>query len=128
MMNASTEPDPNLDPILIVDDDPSILTVISQLLEEEGYPVETATNGAEALKRVEQIHPALVLLDMNMPVLNGWDFARQAQERGLDVPIVVMTAGERAHRAAEEIHALGYLAKPFEIEQLLDTVEHLYHA
>ena len=116
------------DPILVVDDDPSILAVISQLLEDEGYAVETATNGAEALQRVEQTHPALVLLDMNMPILNGWDFARQVHERGLEAPIVVMTAGERAHRAAAEINALGYLAKPFEIDQLLDTVEHLSRA
>ncbi len=112
-------------PILVVDDDPSILATVSEILEFEGYPVRTATNGAEALQLIEQEPPSLVLLDMRMPVLDGWGFARRLGERGVRLPIVVMTAAQDARRWAEEIGAAGYVPKPFELPELLDTVERL---
>ena len=115
----------NESPILIVDDDPSILTTVWEILDLEGYPVETATNGAEALEAVERARPSLVLLDMRMPVCNGWEFARALKERGVQLPIVVMTAAQDARHWAEEIGADGYLAKPFDLLNLLDTVERL---
>ena len=115
----------NPSPILVVDDDPSILSTVSEILDLEGYPVETATNGAEALRAVEQSRPSLVLLDMRMPILDGWGFARALKERGLELPILVMTAAQNARRWAEEIGADGHLAKPFEIPDLLDAVERL---
>ena len=110
-------------PILVVDDDPSILATVSEILEFEGYPVRTATNGAEALQVIEQEPPSLVLLDMRMPVLDGWGLARRLGERGVRLPIVVMTAAQDARRWAEEIGAAGYVPKPFELPELLDTVE-----
>ena len=88
-------------PILVVDDDPSILAIVAQVLELEGYPVETAPNGAEALKVLERARPALVLLDMRMPVLDGWGFAGELSERGVKVPILVMTAAQNARRWAD---------------------------
>ena len=114
-----------LGPILIVDDDRSILETIGEILESEGYPVATASNGAEALNCVEEVRPSLVLLDMRMPVLDGWGFARILRERGLRVPVLVMTAAQDARRWAEEIGADGYLAKPFDLLNLLDAVERL---
>src|SRR5437763_1381023 len=75
-------------PILVVDDDPSILAVVSQILDFEGYPVQTATDGAEALAAVNTQRPSLVLLDMRMPVLDGWGFARALAARGEQLPIV----------------------------------------
>ena len=110
-------------PILVVDDDPSIRDTVSEILELEGYPVATATNGAEALEVVERRRPSLVLLDMRMPVLDGWGFARGLADRGLKLPILVMTAAQDARRWAEEIRAEGYLAKPFDLPDLLDAVE-----
>ena len=115
----------NESPILVVDDDPSILTTVCEILDLEGYPVETAANGAEALRAVERSRPSLVLLDMRMPVLDGWGFARALKERGLQLPILVMTAAQNARRWAEEIGADGHLAKPFELPDLLDAVERL---
>ena len=112
-------------PILIVDDDPSILTTVCEILDLEGYPVETATNGAEALEAVERARPSLVLLDMRMPVCNGWEFARVLKERGVKLPIVVMTAAQDARHWAEEIGADAYLPKPFELPDLLNAVENL---
>lgn len=115
----------NESPILVVDDDPSILTTVCEILDLEGYPVETAANGAEALRAVERSRPSLVLLDMRMPVLDGWGFARALQERGVKLPILVMTAAQNARRWAEEIGADGHIAKPFDLPDLLDAVERL---
>jgi CheY-like chemotaxis protein len=111
--------------ILVVDDDPSIRTTVSEILAMEGYPVETAADGAEALQAVERVQPALVLLDMRMPVMDGWGFARALRDRGLHLPILVMTAAQNARRWAEEIGADGYLAKPFDLLDLLNAVEQL---
>jgi CheY-like chemotaxis protein len=115
-------------PILVIDDDPSILDTVSEILEFEGYLVQTAANGAEGLRYVEQSAPALILLDMRMPILDGWEFARALKERGIALPIVVMTAAQDARRWALEIGATAYLAKPFELLELLDTVERLHGA
>ncbi len=112
-------------PILVVDDDAAILATIGDILESEGYPVAAATNGAEALRAIERERPSLVLLDMRMPVLNGWGFARELRRRGLAVPVLVMTAARDAREWAEEIGADGFLAKPFNLPELLDAVERL---
>ena len=112
-------------PILVVDDDPSILEVVSEILSDEGYDVATASNGAEALDTVERSSPSLVLLDMRMPVLDGWGFARTLKDRQIQLPILVMTAAQDASRWADEIGAAGYLAKPFDLPALLDAVERL---
>jgi two-component system chemotaxis response regulator CheY len=103
-----------------VDDDPSIVAVVSEILSAEGHDVVSAENGAEALAKVNG--EALVLLDMRMPVLDGWGFARQYRAAGKSSPIVVMTAAENARRWADEIGADGYLAKPFEIDTLIAAV------
>jgi signal transduction histidine kinase/CheY-like chemotaxis protein len=109
-------------PILVVDDDPSILAVVAEILDFEGYSVETAEDGAAAIQAIERQRPSLVLLDMRMPVLDGWGFARTLDQRGVRLPIVVMTAAQDAQRWADEIGAAGYLAKPFEMPDLLTTV------
>lgn len=105
----------------MVDDDPSIVAVVSEILVAEGHEVVSAENGAEALGKADG--EALVLLDMRMPVLDGWGFAREFRAAGKRSPIVVMTAAENARRWAEEIGADGYLAKPFEIDALIAAVE-----
>jgi DNA-binding response OmpR family regulator len=113
-------------PILVVDDDPSILHTVAAILAMENYQVQTARNGAEALAAVERTRPWLVLLDMRMPVLDGWGFARALRERGLQLPILVMTAAQDTRRWAEEIGAAGYLAKPFDLMDLLNAVGQLF--
>ena len=118
-----TEPRQSKCSILVVEDDPSTRELISDILTLAGYSVETASNGAEALRLVEQKSPSLVLLDMNLPVLNGREFAEELRQRGMDIPIVVMTAAEDARPAAEEIDAIDYLDKPFELAEVLDLVD-----
>ena len=110
-------------PILVVDDDPTILATVSETLDLEGYPVVTATNGAEALEAVERERPWVVLLDMRMPILDGWGFVRAIRERGISLTVVVMTAASDARRWAREIGAQGVLAKPFELDDLLAAVQ-----
>jgi CheY-like chemotaxis protein len=112
-------------PILIVDDDPAILATISEALDLEGFPVVTAANGAEALDVIDRSPPALVLLDMRMPVLDGWGFMSAVRDRGLILSVVVMTAAADARRWGREINAQGVLAKPFELDELLGTVQRL---
>ena len=111
-------------PILVVDDDPTILATVSEALDIEGFSVVTATNGAEALEALEQENsPPVVLLDMRMPVLDGWGFMRAIRERGLTITVVVMTAAADARRWAREIGASAVLAKPFELDDLVNAVQ-----
>ncbi|HLG69861.1 MAG TPA: response regulator [Chloroflexota bacterium] len=109
--------------VLVVDDDSSIVSTVSAVLQEEGYAVTTANDGQAALRKLDQELPALVLLDMRMPVMDGWQFAQEIKRRGIEVPIVVMTAAQDAQRWAVEIGADGYVAKPFDIDELLGVVE-----
>ena len=112
-------------PILVVDDDPTILATVADALDLEGYPVVTATNGEEALAVLDKDAggPRLVLLDMRMPVLDGWGFMRAVRERGLTLSVVVMTAAADARRWGREIGAHGVLAKPFELDELIAAVQ-----
>ncbi len=106
--------------ILVVEDDPDLLALMEMILDGEGYRVRTAREGREALVRVAEEMPGLVFLDMRMPGMNGWEFAREFRSRhGAACPIVVVTAAEDARRRAEEIAAQGWLAKPFEIADVL---------
>lgn len=92
-------------PILVVDDDPSIRTTVSDVLDMEGYSVVTAANGAETLRQIEQTRPLLVVLDMRMPVMDGWGFAEALAARGMKVRILVMTPADNARAWADEIGA-----------------------
>lgn len=111
------------DPILVVDDDASILEMLLQILRTEGYPVVGAKNGVEALVQVDRRAPSLILLDMRMPRMDGWAFAAALRARGIASPVVVMTAADNAKRWADEVHADGFVVKPFEVLELLASVE-----
>lgn len=110
--------------ILVVDDERTIRELVCEVLADEGYEVVGASNGAEALTALEQHAPfSLVVLDMWMPVMNGWQFAAEVAERGVSVPIIVMTAAREARHRAEEIGAIGYIGKPFDVDQFIEAVE-----
>lgn len=110
------------DHVLIVDDDPSITAAVRESLESEGYRVTTARNGVEALAEVDADLPSVILLDMRMPVMNGWDFAARMRDAGHAVPLVVMTAAASAQVWAAEIDAHDVLPKPFTLDQLYATI------
>jgi len=109
--------------VLVVDDDLDMVEVMELVLQDAGYPTRTALNGQQALDAVAQAMPALIVLDMLMPVMNGWEFAREFHARyGREVPIVVATAAENVHSRGDAIDAAGVLPKPFEVSDLLRLV------
>jgi len=113
-------------PILVVDDDEAIRRIVQDVLEWEGYRVEVAGDGLEALDSIDRSPPSLILLDMRMPVLDGWEFVQELTKRGVRVPIIVMTAAVNAQQWATEIGADAYLAKPFDLVDLIDLVARLH--
>ena len=109
--------------VLVVDDDPPSIKMTSFLLQEEGYTVLTATNGQEALRKVEQESPDLVILDVMMPHMDGLEVCRRIR-RTTNLPIIILSAkGETSDRVTGlELGADDYLAKPFEPSELLARV------
>jgi CheY-like chemotaxis protein len=97
---------------------------MQMILSDEGFPVTTARNGLEALAIVDRNHPSVILLDMRMPVMDGWEFAHAYQARpGPHAPIVVVTAAADARERAKQIHAVDFLAKPFDFDDLVRIVQ-----
>ena len=113
--------------ILVVDDDAAIRDVVADILQMSDYPVKTAANGAEALDQIRAELPAAVLLDLMMPVMDGWEFLRRCRSCGpcAGLPVVVMSAAHDAARVADALGAQGYLAKPFDMDKVLDVIERL---
>ncbi len=110
-------------PILVVDDDEAIRSLVELALDSEGYEVSTAPNGAAALEVIGHEQPDLILLDMRMPVMDGWAFSRAYRSRpGPHAPIVVITAARDASERAAEVYADGFLNKPFDLDELLHLV------
>src|SRR5262245_49257094 len=101
--------------ILVVDDEPEIVRGLEDNLRFEGYQILTATNGADGLALAATQAPDLVILDIMMPRLSGWEVARELRRRGLDVPVIMLTArGEEVDRVLGlELGADDYVTKPF---------------
>jgi DNA-binding response OmpR family regulator len=115
--------------ILIVDDDPGITGFLELALGDEGYEVRSAANGRDALARIRERSPDLILLDMNMPIMNGWEFCEQLpRHTARTIPVVVMTAARDAYVRFREVGAQGYLGKPFDLEHMFQTIRDLLPA
>jgi CheY-like chemotaxis protein len=108
--------------ILVVDDDPDLRQFLQLMLTSMGFEVTSAANGQEALDVMKGHCPDLILLDMKMPVMNGWEFCRALDCRGARPPIVVLTAAPDPAARAAEVCADGWLGKPFEYADLEATV------
>ena len=109
--------------ILVIDDDESIREFVSLALGDEGYDVVIATNGLEAIHVIEETHPQLILLDMRMPVMDGWSFAKTYRALPIPhVPIIVLTAAKVASDFAQQVQADAFLAKPFSLDDLLNLI------
>ena len=106
--------------ILIVDDEPNIRGFLKLALEDEGYRVETAADGQDALDKVRRNPPDAVLLDLVMPGVDGWSFlaTRRTLSAECRCPVLVMSA-VGGWNLARELGASGFLAKPFDVEVLL---------
>jgi two-component system, chemotaxis family, chemotaxis protein CheY len=115
--------------ILVVEDDEAIRGLVSDVLRDDGYNVREARNGAEALESVRDRRPDLIVLDLMMPVMDGWTFVEECHGQPCcdDVPIVVTSASTDLPRTAEQLRSFGVrscLAKPFDVDGLLALVEH----
>lgn len=109
--------------VLVVDDEAPIREVMRAVLSDEGYDVTAAPDGEEALLACQAGCPDVILLDLNMPRLDGRSFLkRYRQEHPCEAHIVIVSALANGARTAREIQADAFLAKPFMISELADTV------
>lgn len=110
--------------ILIVEDDPDTREALQAVLELEGYEVIVAEHGQEALDRIRDVTPDVILLDMRMPIMDGGTFARTyRQQPGPLAPIIALTAAADAADVATRIGAAACVPKPFGVQDLLRTIE-----
>lgn len=109
--------------VLVVDDDEGIREFVTVALADEGYEVMVAAHGAAALDLLGASCPDVILLDMRMPTMDGWEFSRIYRESpGPHAPIIVLTAARDASGRAAQIQADACLNKPFDVDELLDVV------
>jgi two-component system phosphate regulon response regulator PhoB/two-component system alkaline phosphatase synthesis response regulator PhoP len=116
--------------LLVIDDEPDIARLINKIFERRGYRILVATDGEEGLARSFAELPDLVLLDINLPGLDGWEVCRRIKEdaRTRGIPVLLMSAGHDNLREAERALQLGaseFIIKPFVREVLIHNVERL---
>ena len=116
--------------VLIVDDEPNIVTALEFLLRRSGYDVQLATNGAEALQQVDAYRPDLVLLDVMMPVKSGYEVCQTLRERPeLAQMKIVMLSAKGSEAEINKGMSLGadlYITKPFSTQELVAAINRLF--
>jgi DNA-binding response OmpR family regulator len=125
------QPPPPAEPagsVLVVEDEPDLVWVVRFNLELEGYRTYVAPNGAAALELLGEVTPDVMLLDLMMPVMDGWAVLHEIRRRGLSLPRVIVVsarAGTLDRRRAEEYEVDAFVAKPFDMDELLATIRGL---
>ena len=106
--------------LLVVDDQPGVRRLLYEAFGEDGYEVELASGGTEALRKLRRVQPAVVLLDLRMPGISGLDTLRELKERWPGLRVIVMTAyGEMDMlREALKMGVRWYITKPFDLDEL----------
>ena len=107
--------------ILVVDDDPLFRELYRTALRFEGFDVSTASDGVAALRSIERNPPSLVILDVNMPCLDGWGVLQELSryDSTRNIPVIVVTASDVVHATAQ---AVAILSKPVELDELLPVI------
>ena len=133
-LDGSREPDPETAdrsqqrPLLLIDDSLSIRKFVGRMLESAGYTVDTAVDGEEGLRKASAQVYRLIITDLEMPKLNGFEViqALRGRPQTQHTPILVMTtrAGEKHRQMAINIGASGYIAKPVEERALIQEIQH----
>jgi CheY-like chemotaxis protein len=113
-------------PILLIEDHPDTREMFALMLAGAGFDVVTATNGAEGLRQLHATRPSLVLLDLMMPVMTGWEF-RRAQQALSDpqlasTPVIVVSAASRLKESTKDLDGCSILQKPVDFDVMLDAV------
>jgi CheY-like chemotaxis protein len=118
--------------ILVVDDDPLVVKILREPLERAGYKVNVARQGLEALQKVKETRPDLIILDILMPLMDGFKVARflKFDKRYKDIPIIVLTsrATEGERKMGEKVGANEYLYKPFRLPHVMNVVQRYMNA
>ncbi len=114
--------------ILIADDDDDARAMLTFIFEEENWEVKQAKNGKEALEKVIQEQPDLLILDNRMPELAGSQVYQQLQVEGIKLPVVFATAYSDLEELAAELGISFFISKPYDIPELLKTVESAYES
>ncbi len=113
--------------VLIVEDEKLIIVSTQMVLEAAGYRVESATNGEEGIAKARELSPDLILLDIMMPGIDGWETLTRLKRDGetLSIPVIIFTAREhsRGNQKSSEMGAADYFRKPFEPDELIELVE-----
>jgi DNA-binding NtrC family response regulator len=111
--------------VLFVDDEPKLCLIVSRILGEEGYHVFTAENGLDALKIASRVNPEVVVLDINMPVMDGITILREMRKRGMECPVIMLTAQGTIETAREamSLGAFDYMTKPFDLQLFKETLQ-----
>src|ERR1700730_9207921 len=109
--------------ILIVDDDESIRQIVRLCLTDEGFMVCEAANGQAALDALAEFKPDLILLDLRMPVMDGWEFSRRYEDLpGEPVPLIAFVAALNAEQECAMLTTASIVTKPFDLDDLLTAV------
>ena len=113
--------------ILLIDDEVDLVDMIKYLFVARGYIVATAYDGLEGLERLKEIKPDLIILDMNMPRMDGLEFFQKIMgpdHRAMH-PVLVLSARANAEQMVKEIGVDGFISKPFSVELLIERVENI---
>jgi DNA-binding response OmpR family regulator len=113
--------------ILVVEDDELLREALAEVLADDGHDVRTATNGVDALGELEVWEPEVIVLDLMMPIMDGFAFREEQRRRDLrsDVPVLVLSAVRDLDAAADRVDAAACLPKPFRLEEVLASVSTL---
>lgn len=113
--------------VLIVEDEKLIIVSTQMVLEAAGFRVESAVNGEDGIAKAKGIRPALILLDIMMPGIDGWETLTRLKRdpETSHIPVIIFTAREhvRGHQKSTEMGAADYFRKPFEPDELIELVE-----
>jgi len=116
--------------ILVVDDEPDIVTLVKSRLEANGYEVISAYNGKDGIEKALEAQPDMILLDLMMPIMDGYEAGRKLKDnpKTKDIPLILFTAAsaeEVAKKGAETIEAIDYVVKPFDDAALLFLINRI---
>lgn len=114
--------------VLVVDDEPQVRATVREALTFEEYDVTEATNGAEALAMLGDLRPAAIVLDLWMPVMDGWAFRRAQLVAHPGIPVIILSALDLSSECLEELNADALLGKPFDLDALYGAVRDLIAA
>lgn len=112
--------------VLLADDSPDMIELVQLVLQNSGYSMITANDGIEAVNTCLEQSPDLVLMDLNMPNMNGFDATKTLRDKGFSNPIVVLTSSESEddRKRAEEAGCSGYILKTMDMRDVEETIDH----